>query len=73
MTVVVKRDTDEFTLIMRIPWSESLPKPQTGDSWRLNLFRCIGTGNERFLAWLPTYTPEPYFHVPEVFGELKFG
>lgn len=73
MAVAVKLGSAEFTLIMRIPWSESLPKPEAGDTWRLNLFRCIGTGDERFLAWLPTHTPEPYFHIPEVFGELKFG
>jgi len=24
------------------------------------------------LAWLPTKTPEPNFHVPEAFGTLRF-
>ena len=58
---------------MRIPWSESLPKPQPGDAWRVNVFRCVGPeAPERYLAWLPTRTPEPAFHVPEVFGVLRF-
>ena len=58
---------------MRIPWSEAIPKPQHGDSWRVNLFRCVGPeAPERYLAWLPTRTAEPNFHVPEVFGTLRF-
>jgi cellulose/xylan binding protein with CBM9 domain len=60
------------TIAMRIPWSDLIPKPQRGDAWRVNLFRCVGTGNERYLAWRPTYTSEPNFHVPEVFGWLRF-
>jgi hypothetical protein len=63
---------EELTIIIRIPWSASIPKPQPGDVWRCNLFRCVGTGNERYLAWQPTHTPEPYYHVPEVFGRLDF-
>ena len=27
---------------------------------------------DRYLAWRPTHTPEPAFHVPEAFGELCF-
>ena len=58
---------------MRIPWSEAIPKPTSGDSWRVNLFRCVGPeAPERYLAWLPTGTPEPNFHVPGVFGTLRF-
>lgn len=58
---------------MTIPWSTCIHKPQSGDRWRVNLFRCVGLGDERYLAWQPTYTDEPNFHVPEVFGELKFS
>jgi hypothetical protein len=29
-------------------------------------------GDERYLAWQPTYTAAPSFHVPEVFGWLEF-
>lgn len=55
-----------------IPWNSCIPKPISGDRWRVNLFRCVGIGEERYLAWQPTFTAEPNFHVPEVFGELKF-
>jgi hypothetical protein len=62
----------QITVAMQIPWSKSLPKPTKGDVWRVNLFRCVGTGDDRYLAWQPTYAPEPNFHVPEVFGQLRF-
>jgi hypothetical protein len=64
---------DQLVISMRIPWSDCIPKPKPGDTWRCNLFRCIGMGNERYLAWQPTYTVEPNFHAPEAFGWLNFG
>jgi hypothetical protein len=63
----------QLSIAIRIPWSASIPKPARGDAWRVNLFRCVGLGNERYLAWLPTYAPEPNFHVPEAFGLLRFA
>jgi hypothetical protein len=72
MSVEAESTEGQITIGMRLPWSSSLPKPKSGDVWRVNLFRCVGTGNERYLAWQPTHTPEPYFHVPEVFGWLEF-
>ncbi|HEY8187994.1 MAG TPA: carbohydrate-binding family 9-like protein [Pyrinomonadaceae bacterium] len=72
MTTAARLTGEELTIIIRIPWSTSIPKPKQGDAWRCNLFRCIGKGVERYLAWQPTRTPEPYFHVPEVFGRLDF-
>lgn len=63
---------EKLTIALRIPWTDSIPKPKNGERWRVNLFRCVGTGNERYLAWQPTYTAEPNFHVPEAFGWLSF-
>jgi hypothetical protein len=72
MTVAAQIARDQLTIAMRIPWSESVRKPKRGDEWRVNLFRCVGTGDGRYLAWQPTHTPEPNFHVPEAFGWLSF-
>ena len=48
-------------------------KPEAGDVWLTNLFRCIGSGDARgYLAWQPTFTEAPSFHVPSVFATLKF-
>lgn len=72
-TTAAKVGNDQLFVGMRIPWSEALPKPQAGDVWRVNLFRCVGPeAPERYLAWRPTKTPEPNFHVPEAFGSLHF-
>jgi cellulose/xylan binding protein with CBM9 domain len=59
---------------MNIPWSDSIPKPNRGDRWLVNLFRCIGPeAPERYLAWRPTHAAEPAFHLPEAFGPLDFS
>jgi hypothetical protein len=36
----------------------------------LGLFRMEGTSPRHYLAWSPTRTPKPNFHVPEKFGLL---
>jgi hypothetical protein len=72
MTVATLVEKDRLTIAMSIPWSAPIPRPLRADSWRLNIFGCVGKGNDRFLAWQPTHTPEPYFHVPRVFGRLDF-
>jgi hypothetical protein len=73
MTTAARVHESKLTITIRIPWSEGIGKPTAGDEWRVNLFRCIGTGRDRYLAWLPTYTSEPNFHVPEAFGWLRFS
>ena len=72
MTTTARKGDGTLSISISIPWSEAIPKPQRGDVWRVNLFRCVGVGDERYLAWQPTYAPEPNFHVPEVFGWLEF-
>jgi hypothetical protein len=58
---------------MRIPWDHWIHKPQPGERWRANLFRCVGKDPSRgYLAWRPTHAPEPAFHVPAAFGWLQF-
>ena len=73
LRTAAKLEGERLLVGMRIPWSDVLPKPSGGDVWRTNVFRCVGPeAPERYLAWLPTGTPEPNFHVPDVFGELRF-
>ena len=64
---------EEVKIGIAVPWGESIPKPARGSVWLVNLFRCVGPERpDRYLAWRPTYTPEPAFHVPDAFGELRF-
>jgi len=47
--------------------------------WRANLYRVEGKTGPRqylarqYLAWQPTHTPQPNFHVPKAFGTLRFA
>lgn len=73
MSAAAKLDGDRLVVGIRIPWSDSIPKPEKGDVWRANVFRCVGPESpERYLAWRPTRTTEPNYHVPEAFGRLRF-
>jgi hypothetical protein len=74
LTVASKVSASQVTVGMRVPWSSSIPKPKVNERWLINLFRCVGPeAPERYLAWRPTKTPEPNFHVPEAFGPLHFS
>jgi alpha-galactosidase len=74
MTTKARLEKDQVTIGIRIPWRGSIHKPQRGERWRVNLFRCVGSGKSRgYLAWQPTRTEQPNFHVPDAFGSLVFG
>lgn len=63
----------KVTLVMRIDWKAFGRTPKPGDRWRGNLFRCVGKDPDRgYLAWQPTLTKNPSFHVPEKFGQFLF-
>jgi len=62
-------------------WSAELAIPMKaltedfapGAVWRVNFFRVEGRQEpRRYMAWQPTGTPEPNFHVPSAFGGLRF-
>jgi hypothetical protein len=60
-------------MALKVPWSAFGRKPRPGDVWLGNLFRCVGKDpNRGYLAWSPTLTKVPNFHVPERFGEFVF-
>ncbi len=66
-------EIDKVTMAMKIPWTAFGTKPKAGDVWLGNLFRQVGSGGTRgYLAWSPTMTETPQFHVPEKFGEFVF-
>lgn len=74
MTTAARIEKDRVTMAMRIPWSNWLPAPRTGERRRANLFRCVGRDpNLRYLSWQPTRTAQPFFHVPQAFGWLVFS
>ncbi|MFN2531189.1 MAG: carbohydrate-binding family 9-like protein [Pyrinomonadaceae bacterium] len=74
MSVSAQMEDQKLIVSMSIPWSGSIPKPTAGDAWRVNFFRCVGPEeSSRYLAWRPTFTRQPNFHVPVAFGWLRFA
>lgn len=73
MESAAKIENAKVVMAMKIPWSGFGAIPKAGDVWSGNLFRCIGKDATRgYLAWNPTMTEKPNFHVPEKFGEFVF-
>lgn len=75
MKTVAHIDTQNYIwrAAMAIPFSAFGLTPQAGDKWEANLFRVSRLNGERkFLAYAPTFTATPSFHVPEKFVPLEF-
>jgi hypothetical protein len=73
MTAAARVREGSVTSGLRVPWQAFQRAPRAGERWRCNLFRCVGRDPSRgYLAWQPTHTPEPAFHVPEKFGWIVF-
>ncbi|HEY2866981.1 MAG TPA: hypothetical protein VGJ02_07810, partial [Pyrinomonadaceae bacterium] len=73
MQTFAKIGPDTTTLVMRIEWKAFGRTPRAGDHWCGNLFRCAGRDpNRGYLAWQPTLTKKPSFHVSEKFGQFLF-
>ena len=66
-------ETDMVTMALAIPFASLGGPPSLGDAWLGNLFRCVGSGESRgYLAWQPTFTEKPNFHVPSCFAPILF-
>ena len=73
METAAKIEKNRVLMAMKIPWETLGRKPKPGDVWLGNIFRCVGKDPDRgYLAWQPTLTEMPDFHVPEKFGEFLF-
>ena len=73
MQSAVKIEKDKIVMAIKIEWKALGKTPKPGDVWLGNLLRCVGKDPTRgYLAWQPTNTKEPAFHVPEAFGEFQF-
>lgn len=73
MRSAVRVEKNKVIMAIRVPWKALGKTPKAGDKWLGNLFRCVGKDPDRgYLAWQPTLTKEPAFHVPEKFGQFLF-
>ena len=72
-SVSVNEPAKTWTAELAIPMKSLLPHFDPRAVWRVNFYRVEGPTEPRFYsAWRPTNTPLPNFHVPELFGYLKF-
>lgn len=73
MKSAARIEKDKVVMAIKIDFKSLKGKPKAGDVWLGNILRCVGKDPTRgYLAWQPTLTKEPGFHVPEKFGEFEF-
>ena len=74
METASRIDEHHAIMAIKIPFAAFGKNPKAGDVWLGNIFRCVGQEPDRgYLAWQPTFTEKPNFHVPEKFGEFVFA
>ena len=73
METAAELSDGSYSAVIKVPFESLDGRPMAGDVWAGNIFRCVGSGPGRgFLAWRPTFTELPNFHVPSRFGPLVF-
>ena len=73
MQTAAKIEKDKVWMAFKVEWKGFGKTPKSGEIWKGNIFRCIGSGETRgYLSWQATKTKTPNFHVPEKFGEFEF-
>lgn len=73
MESAARIEDGRVVMAIKIKWEAFGRKPKAGDTWLGNLLRCVGADPTRgYLAWQPTLTAQPNFHVPEKFGRFEF-
>ena len=72
-SVVLDEQSRVWTTELAIPIKSLTTKFDPTAIWRDNFYRVEGKQEPRaYLAWQPTRTPQPNFHVPTAFGKLRF-
>ena len=73
MQSAAKIEKNKVWMAIKVKWNAFGKIPQANEIWKGNFFRCVGVGKTRgYLAWSPTFTREPNFHVLKAFGEFQF-
>ena len=63
-----------WRVVMAIPFAAFGCAPKAGETWRANLFRVSRLrGERRYMAFSPTLTEIPNYHVAERFVPLRFA
>jgi cellulose/xylan binding protein with CBM9 domain len=72
-SVSLDEKTHRWNAELAIPLSALTAQFDPQKVWRANFYRVEGKDEPRsYMAWQPTNTPQPNFHVPPAFGTLRF-
>src|SRR5258708_1327480 len=72
-SVVLDANQHRWAAELSIPMKALTRGFDPKSTWRANFYRVEGTKEPRaYMAWRPTDTVEPNFHVPQAFGRLRF-
>jgi alpha-galactosidase len=73
-SVFLDQKTRRWAAELAIPMTALTPNFDPKVVWRANFYRVEGRKEPRtYMAWRPTGTPQPNFHVPAAFGRLRFA
>ena len=73
-SVVLDEKSHTWTAELAIPMGALTSHFDPQAIWRANFYRVEGAKEPRtYMAWQPTGTPQPNFHVPSAFGRLRFA
>ncbi len=73
-SVVIDEKRQVWSAEIAIPMIALTTSFEPAEIWRANFYRAEGQQEPRaYLAWQPTSTPHPNFHVPGRFGYLRFS
>jgi alpha-galactosidase len=73
-SVVLDEKSHVWTAELAIPMKSLTLQFDPTAVWRANFYRVEGKKEPRaYLAWQPTGTPQPNFHVPSAFGRMRFA
>jgi alpha-galactosidase len=72
-SVALDEKAHTWTAELAIPMKALTEHFDPSAVWRVNFFRVEGKEEPRgYYAWQPTRTPQPNFHVPSAFGQMRF-
>jgi len=72
-SVVLNESSHSWAAELAVPMHSLTPKFDPAAVWRVNFYRVEGAHEPRsYLAWQPTNTAEPNFHIPAAFGSMRF-
>ncbi len=73
-SVWLDKESHRWAAELAIPMKSLTENFDPNAIWRANFYRIEGPSEPRaYLAWRPTNTPQPNFHVPSAFGKLRFS